>query len=132
MRIRPTEPAREVVLREAGAAYFDVMRIPIVAGRPFDARDNAAAPPRVVVSQSLAEQWFPGEQSIGRQISLGPGPRAPMADIIGVADDVKHRSLDAEGFWPTVYAVCLAGVLKFDDSCRPKPAPERGCCRRRA
>jgi hypothetical protein len=27
-----------------------------------------------------------------------------MAEIIGVAGDVKHRSLDAEGFWPTVYA----------------------------
>ncbi|MGH7555430.1 MAG: ABC transporter permease, partial [Longimicrobiales bacterium] len=73
MRIRPTEPAREVVLREAGTAYFDVMRIPIVAGRPFDARDNAAAQPRVVVSQSLAERWFPGEQPIGHLISLGPG-----------------------------------------------------------
>jgi predicted permease len=104
MRIRPTEPAREIVLREAGTAYFDVMRIPMVAGRPFDARDNAAAPPRVVISKSLAEQWFPGEQPIGRQITLGPGPRAPMAEIIGVAADVKHRSLDAEGFWPTVYA----------------------------
>ncbi|MBI4266385.1 MAG: ABC transporter permease [Acidobacteria bacterium] len=104
MRIRPTEPAREVVLREAGTAYFDVMRIPIVAGRPFEARDNAAAPPRVVVSKSLAEQWFPGERPIGHQIRLGPGPRAPMAEIIGVAGDVKHRSLDAEGFWPTVYA----------------------------
>jgi putative ABC transport system permease protein len=104
MRIRPTEPIREVILREAGPAYFDVMRIPIVAGRSFDARDNAAAPPRVVVSKSLAEQWFRGEQPIGHQIRLGPGPRAPMADIIGVADDVKHRSLDAEGFWPTVYA----------------------------
>ena len=103
MRIRPDEPAREAVLREAGTAYFDVMRIPIVAGRPFDARDNAAAPPRVVVSQSLAERWFAGEQPIGRQIRLGPGPRAPMAEIIGVAGDVKHRALDDEGFWPTVY-----------------------------
>jgi predicted permease len=103
MRIRPTEPPREVVLREAGTAYFDVMRIPIVAGRPFDARDNAAAPPRVVVSRSLAERWFAGEQPIGRQIRLGPGPRAPMAEIIGIAGDVKHRALDDEGFWPTVY-----------------------------
>jgi predicted permease len=104
MQIRPAEPAREVVLREAGPAYFDVMRIPVVAGRAFDARDNAAAPPRVIVSQSLAAQWFPGEQAVGQQIRLGPGPRAPMAEIIGVAGDVKHRSLDAEGFWPTVYA----------------------------
>ena len=76
------------------------MRIPIVAGRPFDARDNAAAPPRVVVSQSLAERWFAGEQPIGRQIILGSGR---MAEIIGVAGDVKHRALDDEGFWPTVY-----------------------------
>jgi putative ABC transport system permease protein len=103
LRIRPTEPAREAVLREAGTAYFDVMRIPIVAGRPFDARDNAAAPPRVVVSESLAEQWFAGEQPVGRQIRLGPGPRAPVADIIGVAGNVKHRALDEEESLPTVY-----------------------------
>jgi len=103
MRIRSTEPAREVVLREAGTAYFEVMRIAIVAGCSFDARDNAAAPPRVVVSQSLAERSFAGEQPIGRQISLGPGPRAPMAEIIGIAGDVKHRALDDEGFLPTVY-----------------------------
>jgi len=103
MRLRPDAPTREAVLREAGTAYFDVMRIPIVAGRSFDARDNAAAPPRVVVSQSLADQWFGGEPPIGRQIRLGPGPRAPVAEIIGVAGDVKHRALDAEGFWPTVY-----------------------------
>jgi putative ABC transport system permease protein len=103
MRIRPDEPTREAVLREAGTAYFDVMRISIVAGRPFDARDNAEASPCVVVSQSLAEQWFTGEQPIGRQIRLGPGPRAPVADIIGIAGDVKHRALDEEGSWPTVY-----------------------------
>jgi predicted permease len=103
MRIRPAEPAREVVLREAGTGYFDVMRIPIVAGRPFDARDNVAAPPRVVLSQSAAERWFAGEHPMGRHIRLGPGPTAPLAEIIGIAGDVKHRALDDDGFWPTVY-----------------------------
>lgn len=107
MRIRPDEPTRDAVLREAGPAYFDVMRIPVLAGRPFDARDNAEATPRVVVSQSLAERWFAGEQPIGRQIRLGPGPRAPMAEIIGVAGNVKHRALDEEGAWPTVYRPVL-------------------------
>jgi predicted permease len=102
LRIRPTEAAHEAVLREAGTAYFDVMRIPIVAGRPFDARDTAAAPPRVVVSESLVKRWLAGEHPIGRQIRLGPGPRSPMAEIIGVAGDVKHRALD-EAFLPTVY-----------------------------
>ena len=40
MSVRPTDAGREAVVREAGTAYFDVMRIPIVAGRSFDARDN--------------------------------------------------------------------------------------------
>jgi putative ABC transport system permease protein len=91
-----------VVRREVGPAYFDVMRIPMVAGRPLDARDDGAAPFRVVVSQSLVERWFPGEQPIGRQIRLGPAGRA-VAEIVGIAGDVKHASFDAEGFWPTVY-----------------------------
>ena len=62
VRVHPTDPSREAVLREAGTGYFDVMRIPIVAGRAFDARDNAAAPPSVVVSESLAERLFAREQ----------------------------------------------------------------------
>jgi hypothetical protein len=78
------------------------MRIPIVAGRPFDARDNAAAPPRVVVSESLTARVFAREQSIGRSIRLGGGPNALMAEIIGVGGDVKHRALD-DAFLPTVY-----------------------------
>jgi putative ABC transport system permease protein len=102
VRVQPTDPRREAVLREAGTGYFDVMRIPIVAGRAFDARDNAAAPPRVVVSESLAERLFAREQAIGRQIVLGGGRFAVMADVIGVVGDVKHRALD-DAFLPTVY-----------------------------
>jgi putative ABC transport system permease protein len=102
VRLQPTDAGREAVVREAGPAYFDVMRIPVVAGRSFDARDNAA-PPRVVVSASLADRLFPRGQPIGRQITVGGGPNAPMAEIIGVVGDVKHRALDDEGFLPTAY-----------------------------
>jgi putative ABC transport system permease protein len=100
-RVQATDPPVEMVRREVGPSYFDVMRIPIIAGRAFDARDDVASPFRVVVSQSLAARWFPGEQPIGRQIRLGPGARP--AEIIGVVGDVKHRSLDDEASWPTVY-----------------------------
>ena len=101
VRLRPTDAGREVVERAAATGYFDVLRIPIVAGRPFDARDDAAARPRVVVSHSLAERLFAGETAIGRHIRLG-GRNAPMSEVIGVAGDVKHRALD-ETFLPTVY-----------------------------
>lgn len=102
--VRPTDVGRESVVRETSPAYFDVMRIPLLAGRPFETRDDSSAPPRVVISKSLAEGLFAFEQPIGRQIWLAAG--AQMAEIIGVAGDVKHRALD-EAPLPTVYLSAL-------------------------
>jgi predicted permease len=98
--VRPTDPAREAVVRTASTAYFDVMRIPIVAGRAFERRDDASAPARVVLSETLAARLFPGESPIGRPIVLAAQERP--AEVIGVARDVKLRSLD-DPILPTVY-----------------------------
>lgn len=102
--VRPDAPSTEVAVREAAAAYFDVMRIPVVAGRAFDARDNAAVAPRVLVSESLARGLFPLETAIGRQV-WWPG-NAQSAEIVGVVGDVAHRALD-EPPLPTLYLSAL-------------------------
>jgi predicted permease len=102
VRAAPTDAGREAILREAGPGYFEVMGIPVFAGRSFGADDNAGAAPRVIVSRSLAERVFGRENALGRQIRLGP-PNAPPAEIVGVVGDVKHRALDEEGFLPTAY-----------------------------
>jgi putative ABC transport system permease protein len=91
---------REAVVREAGPAYFEVLRIPVAAGRAFDRRDGASAPLRAVISATLATQLFAREPAVGRRIQLAPA--GPGVDIIGVAGDVKHRALDEETV-PTVY-----------------------------
>ncbi len=96
---RPGDGGHEAVVREVGPAYFDVMRIPVAAGRSFEAGDNAAAPRRVVINESSAERLFAVEQPIGRHVWLAG---AQMAEIIGVVGDVKNRRLD-EAFLPTVY-----------------------------
>jgi putative ABC transport system permease protein len=89
----------DVVVREARPGYFDVMRIPTVAGRTFESRDSPSAPRRVVLSQSLAARLFDSEP-IGRRIVLfGTGQES---EIIGVVGDVKHRALD-EATLPTLY-----------------------------
>jgi predicted permease len=97
---RPTDPPREAVIRAASTAYFDVMRIPVVAGRAFERRDDASAPTRVVIGETLAAQLYPSESPIGRQIVLN-GQAGP-AEVIGVVRDVRHRSLD-DPILPTVY-----------------------------
>jgi predicted permease len=97
---RPESMGPEALLRETGPAYFEVMRIPIAAGRSFDRRDDASAPPRVVVSESLTKALFASGESIGRHIWLASLARD--VEIIGVVAEVQQRALDAAAS-PTVY-----------------------------
>ena len=100
----PAEPGREAVFRAPSRGYFGVMRIPLRAGRDFDSRDDAAAPLRVVVSESLALRLFESEQPIGRRLYFVPLKQ--MAEVVGVVGDVKHRALD-EDVVPTVYVSAM-------------------------
>jgi predicted permease len=102
--VRQTEAGREAVVRTASAGYFDVMRIPLVSGRSFDSRDNRTAPPRAVISQSLAQRLFTGLSPVGQRVWLAAD--AQMVEVIGVAGDVRHRALD-EITVPTLYLSAL-------------------------
>ncbi|MEP6493843.1 MAG: ABC transporter permease [bacterium] len=70
--------------------YLSVVGIPVLKGRAFDTQDNEAAPRRVLVSKSLADELFPKVDAVGQQIRVGGRPR----EIIGVVGDV---AIDNEG-----------------------------------
>ncbi|HEX8161829.1 MAG TPA: ABC transporter permease [Pyrinomonadaceae bacterium] len=80
--------------------YFRVMRTRLVRGRAFDARDRAGAPQVVIVNETFARRYFPGEDPLGKRISIERGPvddsRQPPREIVGVAADVRHEGLDVE------------------------------------
>lgn len=101
---QPGHVGPEAVMRTASAGYFDVMQIHLVAGRAFDARDDASAPLRVVVSRALAVALPHDTAAVGSRIWLA-ALRRP-AEIVGVVDDVTHRALD-ERTVPTVYLSSL-------------------------
>src|SRR5205085_6557263 len=90
--------------RTASAGYFAAMGIPLLRGRLFAASDHADAPPVAVVSQSLAQQYWPHEDPIGKQIQFGnmDGDKR-LLQIVGVVGDVRERGLDA-ALAGTVYA----------------------------
>ena len=98
--VRPKESGPEAVIRTASPGYFDVMRIRVIAGRSFAPRDDAAAPLRVILSESLASSLLGREQAIGHLVSIAG--RSQMAEVIGVVDDVKLRALD-DAILPTLY-----------------------------
>lgn len=75
--------------RLVSPGYFQTMGIPLLAGRDFADADSSASACVVIVSQSLAQQFWQGEDPIGREIRNGY-PEKPACTVIGVVGDVQH------------------------------------------
>jgi len=83
--------------------YFDAVGIPLVAGRDVALTDDGDAPPVVVVSQSLADDIFSGEDPLGRTIGVDTGrPEPTLFEVVGVVGDVVMNH-PAEGLYPAMY-----------------------------
>ena len=73
--------------RAVSPGFFETLALPLVAGRPFDARDDASGERVAIVTASFARQAWPGEHPLGRRI--GWGSLDEPLTVIGVAGDVR-------------------------------------------
>ncbi len=85
----------------ASPGYFDVFQIPIIKGRAFTDRDNAAGAPVVIISQAMAKRFWPNGDPLNDKIWIGKGVMAELAteqprQIIGIAGDVRNNGLNQE------------------------------------
>jgi predicted permease len=93
--------------RIASAGYFAAMNIPLLRGRMFDRTDTVSSPHVAVISQSLAQKYWPNQDPLGREIQFGNmDTDKHLLHVIGVVGDVRDASLDREAD-PTVYAYSL-------------------------
>jgi len=84
--------------------YFKTLGIPLRAGRDFDERDSARVPHVVIINDTFARLYFPGEDPIGR--TLVTGMAQLPSQIVGVVADVRGQTLNnppaAEYFLPAL------------------------------
>lgn len=94
----PRAPKRSANRRFVLANFFSMLRIPLLAGRSFDAADRADATPVMIVSESLARREWPTESAIGEHVNVW----GRWFTVVGVVADTKRDKLadDAE---PTFY-----------------------------
>jgi putative ABC transport system permease protein len=87
--------------RVIGPDYFRAFQTPLLRGREITVDDAQNAQPVVVISQSLADRYWPTQDPIGH--SLKPNIKdAPWYTVVGVAADVRHWALDVD-VEPTAY-----------------------------
>ena len=79
--------------------YFAMLRIPLLAGRDFNAADRNGTQPVAIIGESAARRFWPGQNAIGKYVQQQPfSPKAPATQtrtlqVVGVARDPKFGSL---------------------------------------
>jgi len=101
----PTDEGTSTGFNVVGPNYFKTMETPLLRGRDFAETDRKGAPGVVVLNQTLAATLWPGEDALGKRVSVS-GPQGPFLDVIGVARDGKYRSL-GETPHPYIYQPLL-------------------------
>jgi len=92
----------EVNQRGVSSEYFNTLQAKLLRGRMFTDAEDMSKPRVVVINQTLAKKYFPGEDPIGRRfgdIDLEP---KSMKEIVGIVDDIREGTLDSE-IWPAYY-----------------------------
>ena len=92
----------EVSVRLLSPQFMKAMGIPLLRGREFTDADTATSAPVVVVSESMARQFWPNQDPIGKRLTMTFFPGV-VRQVVGVVGDVKDRGLDNQDPVSTLY-----------------------------
>ncbi len=84
----------EVAIRMVTAGYMATLRTTLKSGRYFREDEDASKPKVIIVNEALAKQYFPGEDPVGKQMSIDDGKTGIL--IVGVINDIQEGQLDAK------------------------------------
>jgi len=87
--VPPGQQAPVVIYNRVDELYFDTMRTPLLRGRAFRENDDEKAPLVAIVNQSMARQFWPNEDPIGKRFSL-KSANGPFVEVVGLTGDGKY------------------------------------------
>jgi predicted permease len=92
----------EVNERDVSPGFFATIRARRLRGRYLTEFDDASKPRVAIINRAFEQKYFPGEDPVGKKIGDNQLSPKSIAEIVGVVEDVRDGSLDAE-IWPAVY-----------------------------
>jgi putative ABC transport system permease protein len=126
---RPVPPREETPLTEyalVSASYFKALGLRLIKGREFGDQDARDVPPVCIIDENFAEQYWPGQDPIGKRVKFGGAhPNNPWSAIVGVVANVKYQGLDQESprvqaYMPYTQATFLGASLVIRTAGDPK------------
>jgi hypothetical protein len=100
----------EVNQRQVTSDYFATLRAKLLRGRTFLDSEDKSKPLVVVINQTLATKYFPGEDPIGKRFGDTELSPASIKEIIGIVDDIREGPLEAE-IWPAVIILSINSLI---------------------
>jgi putative ABC transport system permease protein len=86
--------------------YFSTLKVPLSRGRTFNERDTKDSPRVIIIDQAMAEQYFRGENPIGKRLGMEVGNNDEsyvMWEIVGVAARMRFHAVDEMAPLPVIY-----------------------------
>ena len=86
--------------------YFATFKAPLLRGRTFNERDTKDSPRVIIIDQAMAEQFFPGEDPIGKRLAVDAGNDEEgnvMSEIVGVVARMRFHAIDEMAPLPVIY-----------------------------
>ena len=90
--LQPGQQAPDVFNNIVSPGYFQMMRIPLLAGRDFTDADGKDAPLVAVINRTMAEQFWPKEDPIGKRFEKKDFPQKPIT-VVGVVQTAKYKGI---------------------------------------
>jgi putative ABC transport system permease protein len=93
-------------LEVVGGDYFSTLKAPLLRGRTFNERDTKDSPRVIIIDQAMAEQYFPGEDPIGKRLGVDVGNDNEswvMSEIVGVVAKMRFHAVDEMAPLPVIY-----------------------------
>jgi putative ABC transport system permease protein len=97
--------------------YFQTMNIPLIKGRAFTEADDQNALQTVIVNQNMADLIWPGEDAVGKRVTVGvplPDEQPDWAVVVGVVGNVKHTAIQGETGMQMYQAVAQSPFLALN------------------
>jgi len=113
-------------VRRVSAGYFDALQTRLTRGRDFTEHEVLSIRPVMIINETAARRYFPGDDPIGRSIAFG-GAASPVREIVGIVADIK----DAPPSYPHTPARTFHSTIKPGSAWSfVPPDPETWCFRR--